>query len=87
MSNTEIRNLLTKLRDEIQGSKLDDETRRLMSELDADIHDMLDPEKPDVESDSVLEKARQAEAKFEVEHPTATRILSEVIATLSRMGI
>ena len=87
MTNTEIRNLLTKLRDEIQGSQLDDETRTIMRDLDADIHDLLGPEKTDVEPASVLERAREIEANFESDHPTTVNILREVIAALSRMGI
>ena len=87
MTNSEIRNLLDKLRSEIQGSELDAETRSLMQELDSDIHDLLDPEKEAVESGSVLTRARELEANFESGHPTATRILSEVIDALSRMGI
>ncbi len=87
MDNSEIRGLLTRLRDEIQQSELDDETRRLMSELDADIHDLLDPDTPDVEPGPILERAREIDANFRAEHPTAVRILNEVMATLSRMGI
>lgn len=87
MNNNEIRDLLKRLKSELQGSELDAETRRLMSELDADIHDMLDPETPDVEADSILERAREVEANFRAEHPTAVRILNEVMASLARMGI
>ena len=46
MDNPEIRDLLKRLRDELQSSELDDETRRLISDLDADIHDLLDPDSP-----------------------------------------
>ena len=87
MDNTEIRGLLTKLRDEIHESELDDETRRMMSELDADIHDLLDPETPDVEAGPILERAREIDANFRAEHPTAIRVLNDIMATLSRMGI
>ena len=87
MTNAEIRNLLTKLRDEIQKSQLDAETRSLMRELDADIHNLLNPEKADVETASVLKRAREVEANFETDHPTAVRVLREVIEALARMGI
>jgi ubiquinone biosynthesis protein UbiJ len=87
MTNSEIRDLLSRLRDEMQRSQLDTETRNLMRELDSDIHKLLDPKEGDVESTSVLERAREFETSLESDHPTAVRILSEVIETLSRMGI
>jgi len=87
MTNSEIRNLLSKLRKEVQNSQLDAETRSLMGELDSDIHNLLDPAKADVKTAAVLKRAREVEANFESDHPTAVRILSEVIEALSRMGI
>lgn len=87
MTNSEIRNLLTKLRSEIRNSQLDAETRNLMRDLDSDIHNLLGPEKADFESASVLKRAREIEANFESDHPTTVRILREVIEALSRMGI
>ena len=87
MTNSEIRNLLSKLRSEVQNSQLDAETQSLIRELDSDIHDLLDPAKADVKTATVLRRAREVEANFESDHPTAVRILSEVIEALSRMGI
>ncbi len=87
MSNSEIRNLLIKLQGEIQNSQLDAETRILIQELDSDIHNLLDREEGAVETASILKRAREVEANFETEHPTAVRILSEVVEALSRMGI
>lgn len=87
MSNIEIRNLLAKLRDEIQKSGLDAETQDLVREFDADIHDLLDSGKTEDETAFVLKRAKEFEADFETEHPTTVRILSEVIEALSRMGI
>lgn len=87
MSNIEIRNLLAKLRDEVQKSELDAETQDLVRKFDADIHDLLDSDKTEDETAFVLKRAREFEANFETEHPTTVRILSEVIEVLSRMGI
>jgi hypothetical protein len=56
MSNTQIRELLAKLQDEIQKTELDDDTRALVRDLDTDIHDLLDSEGQRAETDSVLEK-------------------------------
>jgi len=87
MSNIEIRNLLVKLRDQIQQAEIDAETRTLMQELDSDIHGLLDSERDAAEKASVMKKAREFEANFETEHPVAVRILSEVMEALARMGI
>ena len=87
MSNIEIRNLLDKLRDEIQKSGLDTETQVLVREFDADIQNLLDSDKTEDETAFVLKRAKEFEADFETEHPTTVRILSEVIEALSRMGI
>lgn len=87
MSNDEIRNLLARLRDELQKSELDAETRALVRQLDSDIHELVDSNRAEFESATVLKRAKELEANFETEHPTTMRILSEVIETLSRMGI
>ena len=87
MSNNEIRNLLAQLREELQKSELDDETRTLVRQLDSDIRELVDPNRAEFETASVLKRAKELEANFETEHPTTMRILSEVIETLSRMGI
>lgn len=87
MSNTQIRELLAKLQDEIQKTKLDDDTRSLVRDLDADIHDLLDPDGDRAETDSVIEKARVLETNFATEHPTIERFMREVIDMLVRMGI
>ncbi len=85
MSNTQIRELLAKLQQEIKNTELDDDTRAMVRDLDADIHGLL--EKPGEDSDSVLEKARELETNFATEHPTIERFLREVIDVLVRMGI
>jgi len=87
MSNTEIRELLARLQDEIQKTELDDETRSMVKELDSDIHGLLDTEGDKAETDSVVEKARALETNFATEHPTIERFMREVIDVLVRMGI
>jgi hypothetical protein len=87
MSNIELRNLLAKLRDEIQKSGLDSETQNLVREFDSDIQALLDSSKSEDETAFVLKRAKEFEADFETQHPTTVRILSEVIEALSRMGI
>jgi hypothetical protein len=42
MSNDEIRQLLARLKEELQQTEMDADTRSLVRELDSDIHDLLD---------------------------------------------
>ncbi len=86
MSNTEVRNLLGRLRAEIKKGGLDDETRSMVRQLDADIHTLLEADS-ETEADPIVERAREIEADFASEHPTTAGILREVIAALARMGI
>ena len=85
MSNTQIRELLAKLQQEIQKTELDDETRAMVKDLDADLHGLL--EKDGEGADSVLEKARELETGFATDHPHIERFMREVIDVLVRMGI
>ena len=87
MSNEQVRALLAKLQQELQTTKLDDDTRELVKELDSDIHDLLASEGTEEKSGSVLKRAKQLEADFASEHPTAERFMREVIDALARMGI
>lgn len=87
MSNTEIRELLARLQEEIQKTELDDETRSMVKELDSDIHGLLDTQGEPTETDSVVEKARALETNFAADHPTIERFMREVIDVLVRMGI
>ncbi len=87
MSNIQIRRLLAKLRDEIQKTELDADTRTLVRELDSDIHVLLDSNAVGAEAASVLKRAKELEANFAIEHPTAERFVREVIEALARMGV
>lgn len=87
MSNNEIRQLLARLKEELQQTEMDADTRSLVRELDSDIHDLLDSKRVDAERDSVLERARELETNFAAQHPTAERFMREVIEALARMGI
>lgn len=87
MSNTQIRELLAKLQDEIQKTELDEDTRALVRDLDADIHGLLNKDEKSAETDSVLEKARALETNFASGHPAIERFMREVIDVLVRMGI
>ena len=87
MSNTQIRELLARLQKEMQGTELDDDTRSMVRDLDAEIHDLLEANGESAETDTVVEKARELETSFAAEHPTIERFMREVIDALVRMGI
>jgi hypothetical protein len=87
MSNTQIRELLARLQKEMQGTELDDDTRSMVRDLDAEIHELLEAGEESAATDVVVEKARELESSFATEHPTIERFLREVIDALVRMGI
>ncbi|MDJ0941146.1 MAG: DUF4404 family protein [Woeseiaceae bacterium] len=87
MSQSDIKKLLTQLKDELQGAELDADTRSMVQDLDSDIHALLSPEDSEAESASIIERAKALEADFETRHPVAVRVLNEVIETLVKMGL
>lgn len=87
MSNKEIRQLLSELKDEIKKTELDSETRSAVQTLDTDIQNLLTSNVDQADTDSVLKRARILETNFASEHPTAERFMREVIDILVRMGI
>ena len=84
MSKDRIRELLTQLREEIRKSDVDDELDRLVSDIDTEIHGVIDD---NADIDAVLEQAKKLEANFATSHPTAERVVREVIDLLVHMGI
>lgn len=87
MSNKKVRELLARLRDEVQKTDVDADTRSSLRELDSDIHDLLDSSQPEEKVSVVLERAKQLEAEFAASHPTVERFLREVIDTLANIGV
>ena len=84
MSKERIRELLTQLREELGNTKIDDELEKLICDLDDDIHNAIDD---DADVNAVVERAKELEAGFATNYPTAERVMREVIDTLVRMGI
>jgi len=87
MSNDKIRELLTKLHDEIEQTDLDAGTHALIQELDSDIHKLLDPNAQQTDSRSIVGTAQKLEADFATDHPVAERVIREIVDTLVRMGV
>ncbi len=86
MSKERIKELLGQLREELRTTDIDEEVERLLSELDDDIDNVID-EDDDVDLSEVIERAKEVEASFATNYPTAERFVREVIDLLVRMGI
>jgi len=87
MSTEQIKELLTRLQEEIQKTELDDETRELVRQLDTDIHDLIVTDTDQQETNSIVERAKVLESNFATDHPAAEGFMREVIDLLVRMGI
>ena len=86
MSKERIKELLGQLREELRTTDIDEEVERLLSDLDDDIDNVID-EDDDVDLSEVIERAKEVEASFATNYPTAERFVREVIDLLVRMGI
>lgn len=86
MSQQQIEKALNELRREI--ANLNDEkaeTRERLSGLVESIERGV--ETPQGDHDSLVEEIRGSIEQFEVEHPSATGVLNQIMVTLSNMGI
>ena len=83
MTNDRLRELLTELEQELRStSEVDAETRKLMSDLNADIETLAgSSENP------AVARARELESRFAADHPVAERIAREIADLLAKMGI
>lgn len=84
MSNERIKELLKQLREEIREADVDDELQKLMSDLDDDIHSVIED---DADVGALVDRAKELEADFATKHPTVERFMREVIDVLVRMGV
>ncbi len=87
MSNEKIKNLLSKLHEEIGSTAVDDETRSLLQILESDIDDILDSTTEPTDTASVLERAQQLETSFAATHPAAERFIREIMDALGKIGV
>lgn len=84
MSKERIKALLGQLRKELRTTDIDEELEQLLGELDDDIENIVEE---DGDLNEVIERAKQVEASFATNYPTAERFVREVIDLLVRMGI
>ncbi len=91
MSKERVKELLAQLRQELRDTDVDDEVEKLIGNLDDDIRNVIDQNDATVggavDMNDVVERAKEVEANFATSHPTAERVVREVIDLLVRMGI
>ena len=85
MSDEQIKTLLGQLQQELKSAEaVDDETAAMARDVEREIHDLIGGQG---ESEGVLGRAAELEARFAVEHPTAERFVREIIDALGKLGI
>jgi len=84
MSKDRVKELLAQLQEEIRSTDVDEELQTLISDLDKDIHNVIDN---DEDMNVLIDRAKEMEAGFATRHPAASRFMREVIDALVRMGI
>jgi len=84
MNKKRIKELLAQLREEVRDTDVDDDLKQLMGKLDDDIRGAIDD---NADLDAVIDRAKELEANFATNHPTAERVVREVIDLLVRIGI
>jgi hypothetical protein len=97
MDNQELRDLLEKVRQEIdQTGTIDDKDRELLSNLDSDIRRVLERQgtgkeaaehAEEAELDGSIEQLEYSVEHFEVTHPELYGLLSHMMEILSAAGI
>ena len=91
MSKERVKELLAQLRHELRDTDIDDELEKLIGDLDDDIQNVIDESDATIDGvvdiDDVVDRAKEVEANFATSHPTAERVVREVIDLLVRMGI
>lgn len=87
MSEKRVKELISELLSELQEtSGVNEEMVSTVSQLEADINDLVNPE-VDTSENTVLDDAIALEAIFTANHPVAEKIIRELINSLSRIGI
>lgn len=87
MDNKELEKLLESLRRELQRTEgVDEKGLALLRDLDADIHHLMSHRAEQTPA-SMLDRWREYVQHFEVTHPDLTKLLSDLMATLSNAGI
>jgi chromosome segregation ATPase len=90
MTDEELRELLTEIRDELKQTPTDDKReRKILGDLIDDIEGLLERSKDDSmqPEESMLGRLEEAIEDLETDHPTLTSTLSNLLTALSNVGI
>lgn len=89
MSSDDIKTTLTELHRELERTPdLDEDLRRLLVEVDADIHNVLSArERTESEVESLRGRLEALSADFAAAHPNTEVFFRELVHALGRMGI
>lgn len=92
MDNTQLNDLLSKLKTELAAHpSLDATLRSSLEALDQDIRRALTAPAGEAQSDGdeapLSERAQEIEARFAAEHPVLVNTLRDVMDSLGKMGI
>jgi len=88
MNDQALRKLLEQLQGELKNAgSVDDQGRELLRSLEKEIHTFLDRSENEQADPSFLDGLEDSITHFEVTHPALTRILSDMLTTLSNAGI
>lgn len=91
MNTDELKRTLDTLHEELtHGQQLDDEARRRLQVLLADIQDVLarEPQQAsDVDDEGLGERLQEAVSEFEAAHPRFSQLIGRIADGLSNLGI
>ena len=90
MDDNDLRKHLEQLHGEIeQTQNVDEKGQALLRDVKADIGGLLERSQngPVVPEPLALQRIQEAIDTFEISHPTLTRLLSQLLETLSNAGI
>jgi septal ring factor EnvC (AmiA/AmiB activator) len=89
MPKQEIRAALERLHAELeQAPPLDEDLRRMLVEVDADIHQALHQRQTEsAQVHGLRDRVEALAADLAVQHPAAERFLRELVDALGRMGV
>ncbi|HKI53678.1 MAG TPA: DUF4404 family protein [Anaerolineales bacterium] len=86
MPDQKLPKLLRQLHDELERTEsVDENGREMLSHLNDDIQQFLDPAQENPES--LLDRLQNAIDHFGVDHPAITAALSQILNSLSNAGI
>jgi hypothetical protein len=86
MKKRRIREVIGQLRSELQRAEdVDIDSRRKTEELHRELERLDEEHEPDI--GSLLDRAKELEARFAVRHPTLERIASDLADAIAKIGV